>query len=212
MPFSTFFFDLDETLYPRSSGLWAAIRERIDIYLLNRMGFPQDQLATVREKYFHEYGTTLRGLQANYSVDTDEYLAFVHEVPLGDYLHPDPNLRTALESIPGKKYIFTNADSSHATRVINAVGLQGLWDGIIDVHTMAPYCKPMPESFQLALRAAGNPKLHTCVLLDDQARITRAARSQGIFSVLVGKEDPGFDADEALLNLSDLPGLLNGRI
>ncbi|HEY5156467.1 MAG TPA: pyrimidine 5'-nucleotidase [Anaerolineales bacterium] len=212
MSFSTFFFDLDETLYPSSSGLWLAIRERIDRYLSERMGFPKDQLATVREKYFREYGTTLRGLQANYSINTDEYLAFVHDIPLGAYLHSDPELRAALESIKGQKFIFTNADSAHATRVIKAIGLDGLWDGIIDVHTIAPYCKPMPESFQLALQAAGDPKVHTCLLLDDQARITRAARSLGIFTVLVGREDPGFDADEALLNLAGLPGLLNGRI
>ena len=212
MSFSTFFFDLDETLYPSSSGLWVAIRERIDRYLSERMGFPGDQLESMREKYFREYGTTLRGLQANYSINTDEYLAFVHDIPLSPYLQPDPELRTALESIKGRKFIFTNADSAHATRVIKAIGLDGLWDGIIDVHTIAPYCKPMPESFQLALRAAGDPKVHTCVLLDDQARITRAARSLGIFTVLVGREDPGFDADEALLNLAGLPGLLNGRI
>ena len=212
MPFSTFFFDLDETLYPSSSGLWVAIRERIDRYLSERMGFPKDQLATVREKYFREYGTTLRGLQVNYSINTDEYLAFVHDIPLGNYLHPDPELRAALERIKGHKFIFTNADSAHATRVIKAIGLDGLWEGIIDVHSIAPYCKPMPESFQLALRAAADPKVHTCVLLDDQARITRAARSLGIFTVLVGREDPGFDADEALLNLAGLPGLLNGRI
>jgi putative hydrolase of the HAD superfamily len=212
MSFSTFFFDLDETLYPSSSGLWIAIRERIDSYLHERMGFPKDQLALLREKYFREYGTTLRGLQVNHAVDKDEYLAFVHNVPLQSYLHPDPELRAALKSIPGRKFVFTNADSAHATRVINAIGLEGLWDGIIDVHTIAPYCKPMPESFQLALRAAGEPKLHTCVLLDDQARITRAARSLGIFTILVGKEEPGFDADEALLRLADLPVLLNGRI
>jgi len=212
MSFSTFFFDLDETLYPSASGLWVAIRERIDRYLSERMGFPRDQLAAVREKYFREYGTTLRGLQANYSINTDEYLAFVHDIPLAEYLHQDPELRVALEGIQGRKFIFTNADSAHATRVIKAIGLDGLWDGIIDVHTIAPYCKPMPESFQLALRASGDPKVHTCVLLDDQARITRAARSLGIFTILVGREDPGYEADEALLNLADLPGLLNGRI
>lgn len=212
MSFSTFFFDLDETLYPSSSGLWVAIRERIDRYLSERMGFSQDQLATVREKYFREYGTTLRGLQANYAINTDDYLAFVHDIPVASYLRPDPEVRAALESIPGRKFVFTNADSAHASRVIQATGLDGLWDGIIDVHTIAPYCKPMTESFQLALQAAGKPKVHTCALLDDQPRITRAARSLGIFTVLVGREDPGFDADEALLNLAGLPGLLNGRI
>jgi putative hydrolase of the HAD superfamily len=212
MTFSTFLFDLDETLYPPSSGLWGAIRERIDLYLFERMGIPRDQLGTTREKFFHEYGTTLRGLQANYSIDTEDYLAFVHDLPLDAYLHPDPVLRTALESVPGRKFIFTNADSPHAARVINAIGLDGLWDGIIDVHSIAPYCKPMPEAFHRAIHAAGDPKLHTCVLLDDQARITRSARSLGIFTILVGREDPGFEADEALVNLCDLPGLLKGRI
>lgn len=212
MAFSTFFFDLDDTLYPSTSGLWLAIRGRINLFMHEQMGFAQDELEILREKYFREYGTTLRGLQANYHVDMDEYLSFVHDVPLQTYLHPDPELRSALERLPGRKFIFTNADSAHATRVINALGLDGLWDGIIDVHTMAPFCKPMPESFQLALVAAGDPKIHTCVLLDDQARITRAARSLGIFTILVGKADPGFNADEALLNLANLPGLLNGRI
>ena len=212
MSFSTFFFDLDDTLYPSTSGLWLAIRGRINLFMHDQMGFAQDQLEILREKYFREFGTTLRGLQTNYHVDMDEYLSFVHDVPLQTYLHPDPELRSALERIPGRKFIFTNADSAHATRVINALGLEGLWAGIIDVHTMAPFCKPMPKSFQLALAAAGNPKIHTCCLLDDQARITRAARSLGIFTILVGKTDPGFNADEALLNLENLPSLLNGRI
>ncbi len=212
MRFSTFFFDLDETLYPSSSGLWVAIRERIDSYLHDRMGFPADQLSSVREGYFREYGTTLRGLQANYPVDMNDYLAYVHDVPLRTYLQPDPELRTALTGLRGRKFIFTNADTAHASRVIAALNLEGVWDGIIDVHVLAPYCKPMPEAFQKALHAAGDPEVRSCVLLDDQPRITRAARALGIFTVLVGKDDPGFDADEALAKLSGLPALLNGRI
>ena len=212
MSFSTFFFDLDETLYPSSNGLWLSIRERINAFLRERMRFPEDQIETLREQYFRDYGTTLRGLQANYPVDMEEYLAFVHDVPLDPWLHPDPALRRAIERLPGRKFIFTNADASHARRVTDALGLDGLWDGIIDVHTIAPYCKPMPGAFEMALHAAGDPKVHTCVLLDDQPRITRAARALGIYTVLVGKEEPGFAADEALLHLVDLPELLHGRI
>jgi putative hydrolase of the HAD superfamily len=211
MRFTTFFFDLDETLYPPNGGLWGEIRQRINTYLHERMGFPLEQIATLREKYFSEYGTTLRGLQANHTVDTDDYLAFVHDVPLQCYLHPDPELCEALAGIPARKFIFTNADANHAKRVLEAMGLQGLFDGIIDVHTIAPYCKPMPESFALALKAAGNPDPRACVLLDDQSRITRAARSLGMYTILVGKEAAYDDADAALLHLADLPGLLDGR-
>lgn len=212
MRYTTFFFDLDETLYPHNNGLWAEIRTRINAFLHEQMGFPLDQIESLRERYFNEYGTTLRGLQAHHQVNMDEYLAFVHDVPVKRYLSPDPDLRLAIQGLPVKKYIFTNADTNHARRVLEAVGLQGLFDGFIDVHVIAPFCKPMPEAFLLALKAAGSPDPHDCVLLDDQRRVTRAARSLGMFTVLVGEENPGEDADAALLHLAGLPGLFDGRI
>ena len=212
MPFTTIFFDLDDTLYPPSAGLWEAIGGRITLYMTERMGFPPEQVVSIREKYFREFGTTLRGLQTNHAVDMDDYLAFVHNVPLDHYIHPDPAVRAAIAGIPARKFIFTNADANHARRVLDAVGLQGLFDGIIDVHSMAPFCKPMPEAFELARKAAGNPAWQTCVLLDDQMRITRAARSLGMYTILVGKSSPGDDADAALLHLTDLPGLLDGTL
>jgi putative hydrolase of the HAD superfamily len=212
MRFTTFFFDLDETLYPPSSGLWSAIRVRINAYMRERMGIPPEQIEVLREQFFREYGTTLRGLQANYTVDLDEYLAFVHNVPLEAHLNPDPELRSVIEALPTRKFIFTNADSLHANRVLDVLGLQGLFDGILDVHTLAPYCKPMPESFELALQAAGSPDPGTCALLDDQARITRAARSLGMYTILVGRDSTGEDADASLVKWADLPGLVDGRI
>jgi putative hydrolase of the HAD superfamily len=174
-----------------------------------RMGFPPEQIEVLREQFFREYGTTLRGLQVNYTVDMDEYLAFVHNVPLEAHLHPDPELRSVIEALPARKFIFTNADSTHANRVLDVLGLQGLFDGILDVHTLAPYCKPMPESFELALQAAGSPDPWTCALLDDQVRITRAARSLGLYTILVGKMAAGEDANASLLKWADLPGLLD---
>ena len=208
MRFSTFFFDLDETVYPASTGLWGAIRERINAYMHERLGIPPEQIEAQREKYFREYGTTLRGLQAAYHVDMEDYLAFVHAIPLQHYLSPDPGLRKVLEAIPARKFIFTNADRAHAQRVLDALGLQGLFDDILDVHVIAPYCKPMPESFQLALQATGNPDPHDCVLLDDQVRITQVAHALGFFSVLVGKDDSTPGADAVILRLNDLATVL----
>jgi putative hydrolase of the HAD superfamily len=210
MRFSTLFFDLDETLYPPGNGLWGEIRERINAYMQERLGLSMEQVELLREQYFRDYGTTLRGLQANYSVDMADYLAFVHAVPLDRYLHPDPELHAVIAGIPGRKFIITNADSNHANRVLDALGLQGLFEGIFDVYTMAPYCKPMPEAFTLALAAAGSPDPATCLLLDDQARITRAAHQMGFFSILVGKEGATPDADATLKRLVDLPDLLAG--
>jgi putative hydrolase of the HAD superfamily len=212
MRFTTVFFDLDETLYPASCGLWEAIRARINAFMYEQMGFPLDRIDELREKFFREYGTTLRGLQANYAVDIDEYLAFVHNVPVERLLSPNKELRSIIECLPLEKYIFTNADRLHVNRVLNALNLQGLFNGILDVHTISPYCKPMVESFEKALLAAGSPDPSNCALLDDQARITRTARVLGMFAILVGKEASNEDANASLLNWKDLPRLLDGRI
>jgi putative hydrolase of the HAD superfamily len=209
MRFDTFFFDLDETLYPASTGLWQEIRARINLYMQERLGYTPQQIEATREKYFREYGTTLRGLQAHHEVDMDDYLTFVHNVPLEKYLQPDPALQAALAGIQARKFIFTNADCAHAGRVTQVLGLGEVFDGCIDVHVIAPYCKPMPESFQAALVAAGNPDPRRCVLLDDQGRITRAARALGMYTVLVGKDDPGFEADTAIPRLADLKALMS---
>jgi putative hydrolase of the HAD superfamily len=208
MPFDTLFFDLDETLYPSSSGLWLAIRRRINAFMREQMGFADEEIETLREQYFRDYGTTLRGLQAHYTVDMDKYLSYVHDVPLAGYLQPDPLVRQVISSLSGKKFIFTNADCGHAKRVTRALGLEGLWEKCIDVHVIAPYCKPMPEAFAMALEIAGSPDPGSCVLLDDQPRVTRAARRLGLFTVLVGKETPGEDADAAMIDWNHLPGLL----
>jgi pyrimidine 5'-nucleotidase len=212
MQFTTLFFDLDETLYPHATGLWGAIAGRITLYMVERLGFPPEQAVSLQQKYFREYGTTLRGLQANHNVDMDDYLAFVHDIPLDRYIHPEPGVREAIASIPARKFIFTNADANHAGRVLAAVDLLGLFDAIIDVHAIAPFCKPMPGAFALALKAAGSPEPRTCVMLDDQRRITRAGRAMGMYTILVGEAGPSDDAQAALIHLTDLPGLLDGRI
>jgi putative hydrolase of the HAD superfamily len=207
--FTTVFFDLDDTLYPASSGLWHAIKERMNTYMRDRMGFAPADIPNLREKYFKEYGTTLRGLQANHRMNVGDYLAFVHDLPLHDYLTPDPGLRPVIASLPTRKLIFTNADANHAKRVLKALDLDGLFDSIVDVNTVSPYCKPMPESFQIAMETAGETDPARCVMIDDLPRTTRAAREFGMFGVLAYHSEPSPDADAVFTDWNVLPALLN---
>ncbi|WKZ51169.1 MAG: pyrimidine 5'-nucleotidase [Anaerolineales bacterium] len=210
MKFAAVFFDLDDTLYPALTGLWLAIKERMNIYMRDRMGFDPAEIPTVREKYFREYGTTLRGLQANHQINVDDFLAFVHDLPLRDYLTPDPTLRPVIASIPTRKWIFTNADVSHARRVLAALELDGLFDGIVDVNAVAPYCKPMPESFRIAMESAGETDPARCAMIDDLPRTTRAAHEFGMYGILYGQDAPQPDADASFTDWRVLPALLNG--
>jgi putative hydrolase of the HAD superfamily len=211
MKFTTIFFDLDDTLYPETCGLWLAIKERMNVYMCERMGFAAADVPRLREKYFREYGTTLRGLQANHKMDVDDFLAFVHDLPLRDYLTPNPTLRSVLASLPTRRLVFTNADVAHARRVLAALELEDLFDSIVDVNSVAPYCKPMPESFRIALEAAGETDPARCVMIDDLPRTTRAARDFGLFAVLAHHPEPSPDADAVFTDWRNLPSLLNGK-
>jgi len=80
--------DLDDTLYPHSNGVWDMIGERINHFLINEMNFPEESVASLRTRLFQQYGTTLRGLQKEFSVDMKAYLDYVHNVPLEKVIAP----------------------------------------------------------------------------------------------------------------------------
>jgi pyrimidine 5'-nucleotidase len=208
MRFSTLFFDLDDTLYPASTGLWRAIKERMNMFMCDRLAIPEAEVPTLREHYYKTYGTTLRGLQQHYEVDTADYLAYVHDLPLMDFLTPDPVLREVLTSLPTRKLIFTNSDIPHARRVLKTLELDDLFDTIVDVNAVAPYCKPMPESFAIAMDLADEPDPRKCVMIDDLPRTTRAALNAGMASLLYGSDVPTPDASGVFTDWRDLPILL----
>ena len=208
MRFTTLLFDLDDTLYPASTGLWNLLKRRMSDYMRERLGIPEDQIQSLREQYFLKFGTTLRGLQAYHHVDTQEFLAYVHDAPLAEYLTPNPIQREVIASLPGRKLIFTNADVPHARRVLSALQLDGLFDGIVDVNAVAPYCKPMPESFEIALKAAGESDPTRCVMIDDLPRTTRAALNAGMASLLYGTDEPTSEASGVFPDWTHLPILL----
>jgi putative hydrolase of the HAD superfamily len=182
----TIFFDLDDTLYPNSTGLWRAIRMRINLYMKERLNLPESEIPGLRRLYFEKYGTTLRGLQIHKHVDPMDYLAFVHDLPLQDYLSPSPQLRQLLMSLPQQRWIFTNADSAHAGRVLKALDLVDCFQGIIDIIATGFTCKPEPEAFQKALQIAGESDPASCMLVDDAPRNLLAAQMMGFATLLVG--------------------------
>jgi putative hydrolase of the HAD superfamily len=209
MPFSTIFIDLDDTLYPADSGVWQAIRERIDLYVAQRFGLSIAEARLRGHDLFQRYGTTMRGLQAEYHVDEDEYLAFVHDVPLANYIQPNPALRDVLDGYEQQKIVFTNADVNHARRVIRVLDLEGCFDGVVDIKRMTPYCKPMAEAFQIALRESGESDPARCVLVDDHLQNVKAALSLGMNAVRIGAPDP--EARLAIPRIGELPRVLSAE-
>jgi putative hydrolase of the HAD superfamily len=200
--------DLDETVYPSSSSVWPLVRERLDIYLRDRLGFDPLIIPELRERLFNTYGTTLRGLQVEYSVDTDDYLEFVHDIQVEKYMETDEELIKALERFPQPKYIFTNASRGHAQRVMQALGIDSQFERIIDVQDFAPFCKPQLETFHIAMQIIGEPNPVKYLFIDDAPRNLLAGRSLGMQVLQVGGQN---EIDlPAIAKLADIGNLQPG--
>lgn len=211
MPLSVIFFDLDDTLYPSATNLWPLIRERMSLYMTERLGLPAADVPALRRQYYETYGTTLRGLQAHHHVDADDYLAFVHDIPLADYIQPNPALRRMLLSLPQRRFIFTNADAAHAWRVMRQVGVEDCFESIIDIRALNWLCKPEPGAYQQALALVGDPAPSDCLMLDDAPANLAPARALGFTTVLISHELTGHPAaTHTTRSLMDLPHLLPG--
>jgi putative hydrolase of the HAD superfamily len=178
-------FDLDETLYPREAGLMTAISQRIFLFMTQKVGLPADDALEKKQYYYQHHGTSLRGLMAEYQIDPLEYLKFVHDVNLRDFLGPSPPLDTMLGEIPLRKIIFTNADLSHAERVLNILQVRSHFERIIDIDTIKYQCKPDPLAYHLALNLLGVPGEY-CIMVDDTARNLLPAKDLGMVTILIG--------------------------
>jgi putative hydrolase of the HAD superfamily len=212
MSWRVVFFDLDDTLYPPSCGVWPAIGERIQAFLMDRLGVTYDEATRIRRGYFEKYGTTLNGLWHNHSVDPSDYLAFVHDVPLEEMIQPDPDLRAMLQALPQKRIVFTNANRQHAERVIACLDVSPEIDQIVDLFALEMVNKPEAAAYERALKLAGESDPHRCILADDLPRNLAPAKALGMTTVLVGPERQDGVADFQIERIADLTRAVPGLV
>ncbi|MEA3337280.1 MAG: pyrimidine 5'-nucleotidase [Chloroflexota bacterium] len=194
-------FDLDETLYPRGTGVMRCIGQRIGRYIEEYLGYSAQESQQLRRQYFEMYGTTMRGLVLHHDLDADHFLQFVHDVPL-DSLAENPELDRMIACLPGEKVIFTNADKAHAERVLIHLGMRDRFTRIIDVVAVNYVSKPAPEAYTACLDIL-NANPARCVLIEDRPRNLVPATELGMATVLVDG-DPGAVADYHIADILDL--------
>ncbi|XP_064983953.1 phosphate metabolism protein 8-like [Musa acuminata AAA Group] len=132
-------FDLDDTLYPLSSGIATECRKNIGDYMHEKLGIEESKISELCDVLYKNYGTTMAGLRAvGYDFDYDDYHSFVHGRLPYNKLKPDPVLRQLLLSLPMRKVVFTNGDEVHAAEVLKRLGLEDCFEGVICFETLNP--------------------------------------------------------------------------
>ncbi len=176
-------FDLDNTLYPASANLFSQIDRRMKAYISATLGLPTDKAFALQKRYYHEHGTTLRGLMLNHSVDPDAFLNFVHDID-HSALAPDPALHDVLTRLPGRKFIYTNGSARHATCVMDRLGVAGHFAGIFDIRASGYIPKPDPQAYvDLIARHAIAPM--RAVMFEDSHKNLKPAADLGMATVWI---------------------------
>ena len=181
-------FDLDETLYPRDAGLMQEIGTRITRFMVEQLGFTAEEARTKRDRYYRKFGTSLRGLILEETVETEGYLRFVHDIDLRAYIGPHPELDAMLDRIPLVKAIFTNASSEHAQHVLAILGISAHFQTIIDIRATQFINKPDRHAYQQALARLA-ARAEECILVEDNPRNLTPARALGMKTILVDHTD-----------------------
>eukprot|EP00978_Attheya_sp_CCMP212_P020688 scaffold59513_cov50-Attheya_sp.AAC.3 len=155
-------FDLDGTLYDLSCGYENEIHSNIFKFMAESTGGKFDEIATVEDAelvwqpIFEKYNLTKRGLLGEgYVFDSHAYDKFVRR-GASKYISQDHQLRVFLESLPGRKVIFTNAPESSANEILGLLGVVDQFEAVLGTEFMQnKVCKPERKAFEMVLTHLG---------------------------------------------------------
>ncbi|MFL6830555.1 MAG: pyrimidine 5'-nucleotidase [Sphingomicrobium sp.] len=193
-------FDLDNCLYPASTGLFSLIDERMGAYIQRLLGCDAIEAKTVQKKHFHEHGTTLAGLMKEHGVDPHDFLEDVHDIPL-ERVACDERLERVLPRLPGRRFVFTNGDAPYARRVLERIGVHDHFEDLHDIHASDYRPKPDPYGYRLLCERFGIDPAQA-LLADDMVQNLAPAKALGMVTVWVdnGSERGSHGFDDAIVD------------
>ena len=181
-------FDLDNTLHDARPHIFPHINRAMTDFIVERLSVSEAEAQALRMHYWHRYGATLKGLERHHAIDPHDFLWHTHQFPdLRRMLVVDAGLRPMLRGLSGRKIVFTNSPLHYAERVLEMLGIAGVFDAVYSIETVRFNPKPAPEGFRLLLRAEGLQAGRT-ILVEDTLVNLRAARSLGMRTVWVSRE------------------------
>ena len=184
-------FDLDNTLYPPETGLFAQIEPRMTAYVARTAGVDLDEADRLRDLYWRQYGTTLAGLMAEYAVDPGPYLDAVHEIDFS-VLDPAPDLARAIAALPGRRIVYTNGCEPYARNVLAARGLTDVFDAVYGVEHAGFRPKPEQAAFE-AVFALDDLPAERGAMFEDDTRNLAAPHAMGMRTVHVAPQPAHHD-------------------
>ncbi len=187
-----FVFDLDNTLYPKETGLLQSVGVNISKFIAEKLGFNDEEADLLRQKYKEKYGITLSGLIKHHGINPKDFDEFVYNLEYDEKLEKDDKLIAVLKKIDKKKIIYTNSGKIHSQKVLKKLEIEHLFDEIITIEKLDFFAKPTKKSFEYFIEQTSIKPGNSIFFEDSEINLT-AAKNMGFKTVLIGNENPDFD-------------------
>jgi putative hydrolase of the HAD superfamily len=176
-------FDLDNTLYPADCNLFAQIDQKMGEFVARLLGVSFEQARHLQKTYYKQFGTTLNGLMLVHKIDPKPFLDYVHDIDLAP-VSEHPELRAAIDKLPGRKLIYTNGSRKHAEQVAAKLGVLDLFEDICDIESSKYVPKPEASAYNDMLKAHGVDPLKAA-MFEDMPHNLEAPHALGMTTCLV---------------------------
>jgi len=181
-------FDLDDTLHNASARIFPVMNQAMTHYIMANLAMEEADAHDLRKHYWRVYGATLKGLMRHHQTDPHHFLKVTHQFDdLAERVIAVKRLRHLINSLLGRKVVFTNAPRDYALRVLNLLGIADCFELVFSVESTKFHAKPSLRGFQLLL-ASLRVKASDCVLLEDNAAALMTAKRLGMKTVLLSKK------------------------
>jgi putative hydrolase of the HAD superfamily len=186
---SEWVFDLDNTLYPHRVDLFAQIDRNMTTYVADLLGLAPEDARSLQKQYYHDHGTTLRGLMQHHGVDPMHFLEAAHQI---DYspVPSDEALSAAIKALPGRKFIFTNGTVKHAEAAARALGILDHFEDIFDIVAADFVPKPAGATYD-KFASLNRVETRKAAMFEDLPRNLIVPKTLGMKTVLIVPEGDG---------------------
>lgn len=180
-------FDLDNTLHDAGTQVFGELKLSMRAFIQRELRVDADEAARLNLHYWRRYGATLLGLMRHHGVQAAHFLHDTHRLPgLEQRVSGHRHDFEAVKRLPGRKFVLTNAPRAYALRVLDALRIAHLFEGVIAIEDMAMFghLRPKPDARMLRTLAVklGVPA-RRCVLVEDTLVHQKAARQVGMGTV-----------------------------
>ena len=205
-----FIFDLDGTLYPRTSPLFLSMSSLMKQWFQKQLQISDDKVDEWYEWQKTEYPTPLKAIQA-FGLSIVSF----HRDVFGDlnpelHLEKDARLQEILSRLVGDKFVVTLSQYEHAIKVLEALGVRSCFTDIL-VHGRNWHTNSKLDAYEEIRKLKGLAPAEICVVGDNPRIDLLEASEKGYKCVAISGYNP-VPSISSIATLADLPIIVQNEI